>query len=156
MAKGIRELAGTLADGQGYFLILLILSILSHLVFPVRVVLYAPFTFFGILIIGSGFILAFWSRSLFLQNRTTMSPYESPAFLITTGPFRISRNPAYLAMAAILFGSAVVMGTLAPFVFPVLFIVITGTQFIPGEEERLEMIFGQEYRDYKKRVRRWI
>jgi protein-S-isoprenylcysteine O-methyltransferase Ste14 len=156
MANGIRELARTLADGQGYFLVLLILSVLSHLVFPVRVVLYAPVTLFGILIIGSGFILAFRSRSLFLKNQTTLSPYESPAFLITTGPFRISRNPVYLAMAVILFGSAVVMGTLSPFVFPVLFIVITGTLFIPDEEARLEKIFGDEYRDYKNRVRRWI
>jgi len=156
MAKGIRELAGTLADGQGYFLILLIFSIFSHLVFPVRVVLHAPFTFFGLLIIGSGFILAFGSRSLFLKNRTTLSPYESPVFLITTGPFRVSRNPVYLAMAAMLFGSAVVMGTLSPFVFTVLFIAIMEMLFIPGEEAQLEKIFGEEYRDYKKRVRRWI
>jgi protein-S-isoprenylcysteine O-methyltransferase Ste14 len=156
MAEGIRKKARSLADGQAYFLILLILSILSHFVFPVRGVLHPPFTFFGIIIIGFGFVMAFWSRSLFLKNTTTLSPYESPTFLITTGPFRISRNPVYLAMAAILFGSAVLLGTLVPFVFTVLFIVIIGTLFIPDEEQSLETLFGGEFREYKKTVRRWI
>lgn len=156
MAEGIRQLARSLADGQGYFLILLVLSVLFHLAVPVRVVLHAPFTFFGIIIMGLGLLTAIRCRSLFLQNRTTLSPYESPAFLITTGPFRFSRNPVYLAMAAILFGSAVVMGTLYPFVFTGLFVVIMDLLFIPDEEERLETIFGGEYREYKKNVRRWI
>jgi len=144
------------ADGQGYFLLLLALSIVSHFVFPVRVLLQPPFTFIGILIIGAGVLLALWSRALFLRNRTPLSPYESPAVLITTGPFRFSRNPVYLAMAAILFGSAVVMGTLVSFVFPVLFIVIIELLFIPDEERRLEEIFGEEYREYMRKVRRWV
>jgi protein-S-isoprenylcysteine O-methyltransferase Ste14 len=156
MAEGIRETARSLADGQGYFLILLVLSVLGHVVFPIRVVLSAPYTFSGILFIGAGLFLAARSRSLFLENRTTMSPYESPGFLITTGPFRFSRNPAYLAMAAILFGSAVVMGTLVTFVFPILFIAVTELLFIPDEEEALEKKFGKEYRQYRERVRRWI
>lgn len=143
-------------DAQGYFLLLLSLSVLFHFVFPIRIILQAPFTFSGILVVGSGLILAFRSRALFLEKRTTLSPYESPGFLITTGPFRISRNPVYLAMAAILFGSAMVMGTLVTFVFPVLFIAIAGTLFIPDEEQDLEKKFGEEYRKYRRRVRRWI
>jgi protein-S-isoprenylcysteine O-methyltransferase Ste14 len=156
MATELREKARLLADGQGYFLFLLVLAIVSHLVFPVRVLLQPPLTWFGILIIGAGLILAFRVRALFLQNRTTLSPYESPLVLITTGPFRHSRNPVYLAMAVILFGSAVLMGTLSPFVFPVLFIVVIEVLFIPDEERRLDEIFGEEYRQYKREVRRWI
>jgi protein-S-isoprenylcysteine O-methyltransferase Ste14 len=156
MAAGLREKARRLADGQGYFLILLILSIVSHFLFPIQILVQPPFTFTGIFIIGAGLLLAIRVRALFLQNRTTLSPYESPAVLITTGPFRISRNPAYLAMAVILFGSAVFMGSLVPFAFPVLFIVIIEVLFIPDEERRLEELFGGEYREYRQRVRRWI
>ena len=156
MASGFRKKARSLADGQGYFLILLVLSTVSHFVFPARVVLQAPFTWAGILIIGAGLFLAFRTRTQLLQNQTTLSPYESPVVLITTGPFRISRNPVYLAMAVILFGSAMVMGTLVPFVFTVLFIVIIEVLFIPDEERRLDEIFGEEYREYTRRVRRWI
>ena len=96
------------------------------------------------------------ARTLFLRNRTTLSPYESPVVLITTGPFSISRNPVYLAMAAMLFGSAVVMGTILPFVFVVLFIAIIEVLFIPDEERMLEEIFGEEYREYKRDVRRGV
>jgi protein-S-isoprenylcysteine O-methyltransferase Ste14 len=156
MAAGLRKKARLLADGQGYFLLLLILSILSHFIFPVRILLHAPFTWSGFLIIGAGVFMAFWSRTLFLRNRTTLSPYESPVVLLTTGPFRISRNPVYLAMAAMLFGSAVVMGTLFPFVFVVLFIVIIEVLFIPDEERRLEELFGEKYWQYKRNVHRWI
>jgi protein-S-isoprenylcysteine O-methyltransferase Ste14 len=59
-------------------------------------------------------------------------------------------------MAAILLGGAVVMGTLVPFIFTVLYIVIIEILFIPDEEQRLEKIFGMEYREFKKKVRRWI
>ncbi len=156
MAEGMRGRARSLADAQGYFLLLLTLSVLFHFLLPIRVILQVPWTFFGIPVIGSGLVMAFWSRSLFIRNRTTLSPYESPGFLITTGPFRISRNPVYLAMAAILFGSAIVMGTLVTFIFPVLFIAIAGTLFIPDEEQELEKKFGEEYREYRGRVRRWI
>jgi len=76
--------------------------------------------------------------------------------LITAGPFRFSRNPAYLAMAAILFGSAVVMGSVLPFVFTALFIAIIEMLFIPVEERMLEEAFGGEYREYRKEVRRWV
>ncbi len=156
MAGGLRTRARMLADGQGYFLLLLLFSILSHFLYPGRIVLSPPLTFTGFLLIGAGLVLAFRVRALFLKNRTTLSPYESPVVLITNGPFRFSRNPAYLAMAAILFGSAVLMGTLVPFVFPILFIVIIELLFITDEERRLEAIFGEEYREYRRRVRRWI
>ena len=156
MAAGLREKARAAADGQGYFFLLLILSVLSHFVFPGGVILQAPFTWSGFLVIGAGIFLAFRCRALFLRNRTTLSPYETPAVLITTGPFRFSRNPVYLAMAALLFGSAVVLGTLMPFVFTVLFIAIIEVLFIPDEERRLEEVFGEEYREYKREVRRWM
>ena len=156
METGLRKKARLLADGQGYFLVLLILSIASHILFPVRFLLQPPVSWSGIFIIGTGLFLAFRTRALFLRNRTTMSPYESPVVLITTGPFRFSRNPGYLAMALILLGSAVLMGTLVPFLFPVLFIVIIEVLFIPYEERVLEENFGEEYREYTRGVRRWV
>jgi protein-S-isoprenylcysteine O-methyltransferase Ste14 len=145
-----------MADGQDYFLILLILSVLLNFLFPVPAFLSPPFTYFGILIIGFGFVLALWSRSLFLKNATTLQPSEEPTALVTSGPFRISRNPIYLGMASILFGVAVVLGTLVAFAFPVIFVTLIEFFIIPGEERKMEKIFGEPYRVYKKRVRRWI
>ena len=145
-----------MADGQDYFLILLVLSVLLDFLFPVPAFLSPPSTYTGFLIIGFGLVLALWSRSLFLENATTLQPSEEPTSLVTSGPFRISRNPIYLGMAAILLGVAVFLGTLVTFAFPVLFVTLIEFFIIPGEERKLEKLFGEPYREYKKRVRRWI
>jgi len=145
-----------MADGQSYFLILLALSVWSSSAFPIQAVLYAPYTYFGIVFACFGLAMCLWSRSLFLKGRTTLSPFESPTSLLTSGPFSISRNPIYLGMAAILLGAAVLLGTLVAFVFPVLFVIIIGALFIPREEQKLEKIFGERYRKYKRTVRQWI
>ncbi len=145
-----------MADGQDYFIILLILSVLLNFVFPVPVFLSPPATYSGFLIIGFGLVMAFWSRSLFLKNATTLQPSEEPTSLVTSGPFRISRNPIYLGMASILLGVAVLSGTLVTLAFPIIFIALIEFFIIPGEERKMEKIFGEPYREYKKSVRRWI
>ncbi|HUT38412.1 MAG TPA: isoprenylcysteine carboxylmethyltransferase family protein [Methanoregula sp.] len=145
-----------MADGQDYFIILLVLSVMQNFVFPVPAFLSPPFTYFGFLIIGFGFVLAFWIRSLFMKNATTLQPSEEPTVLVTSGPFRLSRNPIYLGMASILLGVAVVQGTLVALVFPVIFVMLIEFFIIPGEERILEKIFGEPYRKYKKSVRKWI
>lgn len=145
-----------MADGQDYFIILLVLSVLLNFIFPVAAFLSPPATYSGFLFISGGFVLALWSRSLFLKNATTLQPSEEPTSLVTSGPFRLSRNPIYLGMAAILFGTAVVMGTLVTLGFPIIFITLIELFIIPGEERMLEKLCGERYREYKKRVRRWI
>jgi protein-S-isoprenylcysteine O-methyltransferase Ste14 len=135
-----------MADGQDYFLILLILSVLLNFIFPVPAFLPPPFTYFGFLIISFGFIMTLWSRSLFLKNSTTLQPSEAPTSLVTSGPFRFSRNPIYLGMASILMGVAVLMGTLVALAFPVLFVMVIEFYIIPGEERMLEKLFGEPYR----------
>ncbi len=145
-----------MADGQDYFLILLILSVLLNFVFPLPAFLSPPFTYSGFLIIGFGLVMVLKSRSLFLKNATTLQPSEEPTLLVTSGPFRFSRNPIYLGMAAILLGVTVLQGTPVTLAFPVLFVTLIEFFIIPCEERMLEKIFGEPYRDYKKRVRRWI
>ena len=145
-----------MTDGQDYFIILLVLSVLLNFVFPVLVFLSSPFTYSGFLIMGFGLVMVLWSRSLFLKNATTLQLSEEPTSLVTSGPFRLSRNPIYLGMASILLGVAEVLGTLVALAFPVIFIALIEFCIIPGEERKLEKIFGEPYREYKKSVRRWI
>ena len=85
-----------------------------------------------------------------------MKPDAMPAELVTSGPFRISRQPMLLGMVSILLGVALVLGSVVPFVFPVLFLIAMGVMFVSLEERNLESAFGDRYLRYRKKVKRWI
>ena len=76
--------------------------------------------------------------------------------MVTSGVFRLSRNPTYLGMEIVLLGWAVVLASPVAALVSALFIAyITRFQIRP-EERVLSVSFGQDYRDYSRRVRRWI
>jgi len=139
-----------------YFIILLLLSIGFHFVFPIEKIIFPPYTYFGWIFIIFGAVLNIWTDSLFKKNKTTVKPFEKPKELITTGPFKISRHPMYLGMVAILLGVAIFHGTIITFLFPVIFIFLSEVLFISHEEENLKETFGEDYVNYKNRVRRWL
>ena len=85
-----------------------------------------------------------------------MKPNENPRCLIVAGPFAISRHPMYLGMFSILLGSAVFLGSLVTFVFPIIFVVLAEILFIGMEEINLEKAFGKKFLKYKKKVGRWL
>jgi protein-S-isoprenylcysteine O-methyltransferase Ste14 len=156
IADDDQYLVRSMADGQTYLLFLLVVSILADRVVPYPAVIFAPYTWIGILFIVAGIVLCFLTRPVFIKNRTTLSPYESPTTLLRSGPFLISRNPIYLGMAVILTGTSIFLGSLISFLSPVLFIAIMEIRFIPREELMLEKLYGEEYREYKRNVRKWI
>ena len=139
-----------------YFIILLLLSIGLHFVFPIKKVIFPPYTYSGFALIIFGGVINIWTDFLLKKKRTTVKPYESPTSLITSGPFRISRNPQYLGFTAILLGIAINHGTLITFLSPIAFFVLMELLFIPFEEKNLERIFREDYIEYKNRVRRWF
>lgn len=79
-----------------------------------------------------------------------------PRSLITEGPYRFSRNPMYLSAATLQLGLAVFLSNLwmVIFLFPAAALVTVYT--VHPEERHLEQLYGQDYREYKGRVRRWI
>lgn len=139
-----------------YFIILFLLAIVSNSVFPIIKIVKAPYTYSGFIPIILGFMMAIWAGSLLKKRKTTINSYEIPTSLITEGIFGISRQPIYLGMTLILFGEAILLGSIIPFIFPVIFIILMNRIFIPEEEKNLETVFGEKYMDYKKKVRRWL
>ena len=139
-----------------YFIILLLLSIGLHFVFPIKKIIFPPYTYLGFILIIFGGIINIWTDLLLKKRRTTVKPYEDPTYLITSGPFRISRNPQYLGFTTILLGIAVSHGTIITFLPPIIFVVLMELIFIPFEEKNLERIFGKEYIEYKNRVGRLL
>ena len=93
---------------------------------------------------------------LFRIAGTAIKPYEQSSALVTEGPYRVTRNPMYLGMVVTLLGAGIMLGTTIPFIVVPLFAALIQARFILMEEGMLEAAFGQAYRDYKAKVRRWI
>jgi protein-S-isoprenylcysteine O-methyltransferase Ste14 len=92
----------------------------------------------------------------FRRAGTTENPFRPSTALVFEGPYRFTRNPMYLGMAAVYVGLAFVLGLMWALVF-LPFVLLTVDRLVIAREERyLERKFGQEYVEYKGRVRRWI
>jgi protein-S-isoprenylcysteine O-methyltransferase Ste14 len=110
----------------------------------------------GALLVAAGFFLRVWATFYFYQQRMRVISLEPQQALITSGPYRFSRNPLYLGgNVFIFFGASLVLGSPAALVVTALHLPLVDL-FIRREERQLEKQFGQAWRDYKNRVRRWI
>ena len=139
-----------------YFIILFLLSIGLHFIFPIRNIIFHPYNYLGFIFIIFGSVINLWADSLFKKKKTTVKPFEKPFYFIAKGPFSISRHPMYLGFTSILFGLSVLLGSIVAFLSPFALIIILEKRFIVYEEKNLEEAFGKEYLDYKKRARRWL
>jgi protein-S-isoprenylcysteine O-methyltransferase Ste14 len=109
----------------------------------------------GVLLLAGLALLFSFERS-FMQKKTPANPWRPTTAIATDGPYRLTRNPAYVGMALVYVGIALLsqaLWVLVPLPF-VLAIIDRGV--IAREERYLERKFGQEYLDYKGRVRRWV
>jgi protein-S-isoprenylcysteine O-methyltransferase Ste14 len=109
----------------------------------------------GLLVLaGLGLLLSF--NTAFSRRGTAVEPWKPTTAIVTTGPYRFTRNPAYLGMAVTYVGIAVMSSALWVLVpLPVVLAVIE-SGVIAREERYLERKFGDEYLGYKRTVRRWL
>jgi len=137
-------------------LLAILLMLALHFVVPFYRVVRWPWRLLGILPLTLGIILDLWADRTFKHLNTTVKPFEQPQSLVTTGPFRFSRHPMYLGMTAIVIGLWLCLGTTTPLFVVPLFVLVMSVIFIPAEEHMMEKHFGDKYRAYCKRVRRWL
>jgi len=92
----------------------------------------------------------------FWRAKTHLEPWKPTTALITGGIYRFSRNPIYLALALLYAGIAVALASIwaLTLLIPVLLVMEFGV--VRREERYLEAKFGETYRSYRTRVRRWI
>ena len=103
-----------------------------------------------------GVLLLFGALGTFRASEIDPRPWRPTAALTLRGPYRFTRNPMYLGMALIYLGAALVFGlTWSIVLLPVVMAVIR-TRVIAKEERYLEAKFGDDYRAYRARVRRWL
>jgi len=139
-----------------YFLVALLLMAVLHLLLPLYAMTSFPWNLVGFVPIGVGTNLNILADRSFKVHNTTVKAFQRSSALVTDTVFKFSRNPMYLGMVLILVGIAVLMGSVAPWIIVLLFILLLDRIFIRPEEVMLDEIFGSPYQVYRNRVRRWI
>jgi protein-S-isoprenylcysteine O-methyltransferase Ste14 len=107
------------------------------------------------LLVG-GVSLMSWFFFTMRRADTPIDPRESVSNLATDGPFRYTRNPAYLSMAMIYAGISSLANAFSSILLLPAVLMVIQRGVIEREERYLERKFGQEYLRYKDQVRRWI
>lgn len=94
----------------------------------------------------------------FRKVKTTIDPTKpgKASHLVTNGIYRVTRNPMYLGMLLIIIAAVLKFANYYGFIALPFFVLYITTFQIKPEERCIEGIFGEEYMQYKKKVRRWI
>jgi protein-S-isoprenylcysteine O-methyltransferase Ste14 len=110
----------------------------------------------GSLLLTIGFLLRLWATFYFYQLKMGVIKLAPQNKLITSGPFRYSRNPLYLGGNVFIFlGVVLFLGSSVGLLLTAINIVLVDFM-IKREERQLEKSFGEEWLSYKKKVRRWL
>ncbi len=92
----------------------------------------------------------------FRRAGTSPKPWKPTTALVTTGAYRLTRNPMYLGFTLLYLGATFWVNTAWPMIFLPLVLILMHYGVIAREEAYLERVFGDEYHTYKRRVRRWL
>jgi protein-S-isoprenylcysteine O-methyltransferase Ste14 len=112
--------------------------------------------FIGWLLVALGAALAVWALATFRTAGTAISPNRPASTLITHGPFRLSRNPMYLALSLLYLGVMLLVNSVWTLLLLPVVIAVLHLTVIRQEERYLAATFGTGYDEYRRRVRRWL
>lgn len=103
-------------------------------------------------------LIALLAIIAFIRAKTSVNPFqvEQVSELVTSGVYRISRNPMYLSLTGILISWGLLLTNVLALCLPVLFILYITRFQIQPEEALLQQRFGRRFTLYKRQVRRWL
>ena len=90
------------------------------------------------------------------KMKTTFIPDGTPEVLISSGPFKFSRNPIYLGMLTVIVGVSFLISSLSAIIIAFVFGIIINFTWIAHEEKKLHELFSEDWENYSSKVRRWI
>ena len=114
------------------------------------------------LTVGAWFLIAAWaalaalSIGLFRRKHTSMIPFRPATTLVSSGPYKVTRNPMYVSLALLTVALALFLNTWWPVLLVVPTLLAVQHLVIVPEEKYLRRRFGAEYDEYARRVRRWL
>ena len=138
------------------FLGCIVISVVAHVLMPIVHWVLPPWNAVGLPLLVAGLCLPIAGSKMFDQRKTNINTFIDPNHLVTSGLFRYSRNPMYLGFAVALVGVWCLAGSLSAGMGFLIFLCAANAIYIPYEEARCAEVFGEDYLDYKARVRRWF
>ncbi len=158
MIENKKDSPGVYIPPPLFYVVIFLIALFLQKQFPINAIIFRGQ---GIKILGIIFIviaLFFLIRSLgqFLKSKNTLIPMLPASSLQTNGIYQITRNPMYLGLAIVYLGLSCLIGNWWNFIlFPFLLLFVQ-QYIIKHEEKYLDRRFGNEYADYKRKVRRWL
>jgi protein-S-isoprenylcysteine O-methyltransferase Ste14 len=110
----------------------------------------------GVLLVASAVALEIAAAMAFRKARTSIMPHRAATTLVTSGPFRFTRNPIYLGNTMLVAGAGLVFGVGWLPVAAIAAAVAVHFLAVLREERHLANIFGDEWQQYAQRVPRWV
>ena len=107
-------------------------------------------------IIVAGILFSAWSNRTMFRAGEDPDPYGPSTAIVDTGPYARSRNPIYVSFNVVCVGIAFVANTVWLIIFMPVGVALLYYGVIAREERYLERTLGDEYLQYKARVRRWL
>lgn len=155
-AKDLPDNAGVIAPPPLIYVVPLLASLLAHKAAPRAFLPRQMARAIGWALVAVASLTEVWFFRTMQRARTPMDPRRPVTTVVTSGPFRFSRNPSYVSFTLIYIGVSSLVNALWPILLlpGALFVVQKGV--IEREERYLERKFGDEYTQYKARVRRWL
>ena len=127
-----------------------------HYVYPMGLGGASELKYVGGLVIILGIGVIVMASLNFKRAKTTIEPWKPSTAIISTGIYRYSRNPIYLALCLIQMGIGLALNNFWILIAVLVYALLLYHMAIKKEEAYLESKFGEEYTAYKNKVRRWI
>ena len=140
-----------------FILPITVLIIVPLYIEPNKSVCSIPALLLGLVFICTGMLIMVLTVSMFIRKGVgTLAPWSPPQKLVTGGIYAHVRNPMIMGVLIVLIGESIAILSLLIFKWAILFFIVNNIYFFIYEEPDLDKRFGDNYKEYKKHVPRWI
>lgn len=111
----------------------------------------------GLAVLACGAVGLLWCvRDFYVKGRGTLAPWSPPERLVVVGLYRVSRNPMYVSVVAVLLGWAFAFASTGLLVYAAIVATAFHLRVVFGEEPWLASTHGEVWQSYVARVPRWV
>ncbi len=155
-ARGASDTPGVVAPPPLVYASALVIGLLAYALYPVAFLPRTVARVSGLPLIFGGLAIGLLGFHEMRRAETNVDPYKPTTAIVTEGPYLFTRNPLYFGMTLMYSGITALFNALPAALLLPIVLAVMRRGVIAREELYLEDKFGEEYLDYKARVRRWI